>query len=189
MAVKNRSAALTSSGRQGELGFAAAPVENPDYLSRQIITYIGNKRALLGQIGLAVEQVKRRLGKERLAAWDAFSGSGIVSRYLKGHSERLVSSDLEDYAAVIARCYLRNKSAVDWPALAGMVAELNARVDENPAAGCGFIAELYSPRDESNICPGERVFYTPDNARRLDRYRQQIADCRSISGTCCWGRC
>ena len=179
MAVSSQSAALTHSGRQGELGFAAAPVENPDYLSRQIITYIGNKRALLGQIGLAVEQVKRRLGKERLAAWDAFSGSGVVSRYLKGHSERLVSSDLEDYAAVIARCYLRNKSAVDWPALESLVAELNARVDEKASAGegGGFIAELYSPRDESNIRPGERVFYTPDNARRLDNYRQLIADC------------
>ena len=176
MALSNLPAALTNSGRQGELGFAATPVENPDYLSRQIITYIGNKRALLGQIGLAVEQVKRRLGKERLAVWDAFSGSGVVSRYLKGHSERLVSSDLEDYAAVIARCYLRNKSAVDWPVLESLVAELNARVDENPAGG-GFIAELYSPRDESNIRPGERVFYTPDNARRLDRYRQLIADC------------
>ena len=177
VAISSRSAVLTSSGQQGELGFAAAPVENPDYLSRQIITYIGNKRALLGQIGLAVEQVKQRLGNERLAVWDAFSGSGVVSRYLKGHSERLVSSDLEDYAAVIARCYLRNKSAVDWSALENLVAELNARVDENPAAGGGFIAELYSPRDESNIRPGERVFYTPENARRLDNYRQLIADC------------
>lgn len=177
MAASSRSAVLTDSGQQGELGFAAARVENPDYLSRQIITYIGNKRALLGQIGWAVEQVKQRLGKERLASCDLFSGSGIVSRFLKAHSDFLVSNDLEDYAAVIARCYLRNKDAVDWAALESLVAELNARVDAKPAAGDGFIAELYSPRDENNIAPGERVFYTPDNAHRLDNYRQLIADC------------
>lgn len=153
--------------------------ENPDYLSRQLITYIGNKRALLGQIGVAVETVKRRLGKERLAAWDAFSGSGVVSRYLKGHSEQLISNDLEDYAAVIGRCYLGNKSAVDWPALERIVGELNARVDRKAAAGVdgGFIAELYAPRDENSITEGERVFYTPANARRLDAYRQGIEGC------------
>src|SRR6266545_1474829 len=54
--------------------------ENSDYLSRQLITYIGNKRALLGPIVRAVEQVKRRLGKNRLRVVDAFSGSGVVSR-------------------------------------------------------------------------------------------------------------
>ena len=72
--------------------------ENPEYLSRQLITYIGNKRALLGQIGGAVEQVKRRLGKDRLRIFDAFSGSGVVSRFFKAHSSLLISNDLESYA-------------------------------------------------------------------------------------------
>ena len=84
--------------------------EDGDYLSRQIITYIGNKRALLGQIGQVVEGVKRRMGKERLRVFDVFSGSGIVSRYLKAHASTLISNDIEDYAAVVGRCYLRNRS-------------------------------------------------------------------------------
>ena len=83
--------------------------EDPDFLSRQIITYIGNKRALLGQIGQVVEGVKGRLGKERLRVFDVFSGSGIVSRYLKAHASTLISNDIEDYAAVVGRCYLRNR--------------------------------------------------------------------------------
>lgn len=166
-------------GMELEMGAMPGVGERPDYLARQLITYIGNKRALLGQIGAAVETVKRRLGKERLAAWDAFSGSGVVSRYLKGHSELLVSSDLEDYAAVIGRCYLGNRSAVDWTGLERVVGELNDRVDRKAAEGWdgGFIAELYAPRDESRIVEGERVFYTPANARRLDAYRQGIGDC------------
>ncbi|MBN2208013.1 MAG: DNA adenine methylase [Candidatus Coatesbacteria bacterium] len=146
-------------------------VEDPDYLSRQLITYIGNKRALLGHIGSAVERVKRRLGKSRLRVFDAFSGSGVVSRYLKAHASLLISNDLEDYAAVTARCYLRNRSTVDLPAISRIVADLNARV-RSDALPPGFIEELYSPRDESRITKEDRVFYTRDNARRLDSYRR-----------------
>jgi len=147
--------------------------EDPDYLSRQLITYIGNKRALLGNIGGAVERVKRRLGKSRLRVFDAFSGSGVVSRYLKAHASLLISNDLEDYAAVTARCYLRNRSTVDLPAISQIVADLNARV-RSDALPPGFIEELYSPRDETHIAKEDRVFYTRDNARRLDNYRRLI---------------
>ncbi len=38
----------------------------------------------------------------------------------------------------------------------------------------GFIERLYAPRDDSHIGPDERVFYTRDNARRLDTYRVLI---------------
>ena len=147
--------------------------EDPDYLSRQIITYIGNKRALLGQIGKVVEGVKGRLGKERLRVFDVFSGSGIVSRYLKAHASTLISNDIEDYAAVVGRCYLRNRGNVDMLAITEMVDEMNRRV-EYESFPTGFIEELYAPKDESRITREDRVFYTRDNARRLDGYRQLI---------------
>ena len=147
--------------------------EDPDYLSRQVITYIGNKRALLGQIGQVVEGVKGRLGKERLRVFDVFSGTGIVSRYLKAHASTLISNDIEDYAAVVGRCYLRNRSTVDLRAVSEIVDEMNRRV-ENDSLPRGFIEELYAPRDEGRITREDRVFYTQDNARRLDGYRQMI---------------
>jgi adenine-specific DNA-methyltransferase len=160
-------------GRQMALWPDHPVAENPDYLSRQLITYIGNKRALLGYIGGAVERVKRRLGKNRLRVFDAFSGSGVVSRFLKAHASLLISNDFEDYAAVIARCYLRNRSTVDCPALTRIVDDFNARV-EMEALPVGFIEELYSPRDEHCITSTDRVFYTKRNARRLDNYRRLI---------------
>ena len=147
--------------------------EDPEYLSRQLITYIGNKRALLGQIGGAVEQVKRRLGRDRLRIFDAFSGSGVVSRYLKAHASLLISNDLESYAAVIGRCYLSNRSTANLGEIERVVADLNARVDTEPLPQ-GFIEELYSPRDETHITGEDRVFYTRRNARRLDNYRRLI---------------
>lgn len=151
----------------------SAVAENPDYLSRQLITYIGNKRALLTQIGKAVEQVKRRLGKRRLKVFDAFSGSGVVSRFLKTHASLLVSNDIEDYATLTSRCYLRNRSEVDLAAISRMVADLNRRVMVEPLPP-GFIEELYAPRNEACISAEDRVFYTRDNARRLDNYRRLI---------------
>ena len=160
-------------GCQMGLRAAGAGGENPEYLSRQLITYIGNKRALLGQIGGAVEQVKRRLGKDRLRIFDAFSGSGVVSRFFKAHSSLLISNDLERYAVVIGRCYLRNRSTVDLAELTRVVADLNARVDTE-ALPPGFIEELYSPRDETRITREDRVFYTKSNARRLDNYRRLV---------------
>ena len=106
--------------------------EDPDYLSRQLVTYIGNKRALLGPIALAINRIRARLGRRKLRALDAFAGSGVVSRFLKAHCAYLASNDIEDYAEVLARCHLANRSTVDLRALAANVADLNARVDTAP---------------------------------------------------------
>lgn len=147
--------------------------ESDDYLTRQIVTYIGNKRSLLAEIGAAVERVKQRLNESELKTFDAFSGSGVVSRFLKAYSSVLHCNDIEDYATVISRCYLANHSEVDRTTLFELVDFLNGIVDDAPF-GTGFIEELYSPRDESNITARDRVFYTKHNARRLDNYRRLI---------------
>ena len=171
--VKTQEQSELGEDRQMPLWSGHPAEEDGDYLSRQIITYIGNKRALLGQIGQVVDRVKRRMGKERLRVFDVFSGSGIVSRYLKAHASTLISNDIEDYAAVVGRCYLRNRSTVDLQALSDIVGDMNRRVEANSLPP-GFIEELYAPRDESRITGEDRVFYTRDNARRLDGYRRMI---------------
>ena len=149
------------------------PGEHPDFLSKQLITCLGNKRTLLGPIEAAVGKIKRRLGRERISFFDLFSGSGVVSRLMKAHASHIIANDLEAYATVASRCFLANRSAVDLPTLAEVVADLNERV-ALPGAPGGFIAEMYAPRDEENIEANERVFYTRANACRLDAYRQLI---------------
>lgn len=166
---------LTNNDRQMLLWEESPLTENPDYLTRQIITYIGNKRSLLGYIGLAVERVKQRLGKSKLQVVDLFSGSGVVSRYLKAHASLLISNDIEEYASVISQCYLRNRSTVDINTLTHVVSTFNKEVmirDFCP----GFIEELYAPRDEAKITKDDRVFYTRENARRIDNYRRMIEE-------------
>jgi len=150
--------------------------EDPDYLSKQLITYLGNKRALLPDLERAVTSVTRKLGRRKLRVLDAFAGSGVVSRFLKSRAKVLVSNDIESYATTIARCYLTNRSEVDHHQLASVVDDANAAVDRaaGSSAPSGFFEELYAPTDDERIAPGERVFYSRRNARRLDHYRRAL---------------
>ena len=172
---------MTQDIQQRQLGFwrDEQEPEYPGYLTEQLITYIGNKRSLLDPIGFAVEKVKRRLDKKHLRILDAFSGSGVVSRFFKQHSSLLFSNDFEEYAGVIGRCFLSNHSEIDFSALSKWVDTLNTSVD-SCGLPKGFIEELYAPRDDQNITRRDRAFYTCSNARRLDNYRRLIEEIPSI---------
>ncbi len=142
------------------------PEENPAYLSEQLITYLGNKRSLLNFIGTAVERICTRLGRRKLRCYDAFSGSGIVSRFLKRYACTLYSNDLEAYAAMLGRCYLANQAEAEVSGLPARWAEVQERLQQEWAPG--LVAELYAPQDDNDIRPGERAFYTRHNAIFLD---------------------
>ncbi len=149
------------------------PEENPRYLSEQLITYLGNKRSLLGFIGSAVQKVQARLGRQQLRCYDAFSGSGIVSRFLKRYSSVLYSNDLENYAAMLNRCYLANRAEAA-AALAPHWEAVQQRLLSERAPG--LVAELYAPQNDADIQPGERAFYTRENAIFLDTACRIIRD-------------
>ena len=157
----------TFSKQNGEIG------ENPRFLTEQILTYIGNKRALLPMIGKAVSIVQNEQDRRKLSLFDVFSGSGVVSRFFKQFAHRLFVNDLEAYSTLCNSCYLTNRSAVNELELASMLLELKRRIQENWHSG--FITELYAPKDEQNIQKGERVFYTRRNAQYIDTARQEIA--------------
>lgn len=143
------------------------------YLSEQLITYIGNKRSLLHTIDAALARVTTRLGRTKLHIWDAFAGSGVVSRFFKRYSGRLVSNDLELYAKVIGDCYLPNQTDIDFDALRGHHEHVAKTAQTLPVRD-GFIRRLYAPQRDDAIQLGERVFYTTDNAMRIDSMRHAI---------------
>lgn len=149
--------------------------EHPGYYRDQIITYIGNKRSLLGPIDEAISYVVSQLGKRKLRILDGFAGSGVVSRLLKSSASELVANDLESYSRVISNCYLTNRSSIDMNELCYIVGKLNDNVDTDSGGEPGFIERLYAPKDDKSIQIGERAFYTRDNARRLDQFRQLIS--------------
>ncbi len=160
--------------------------ENPEYLQTQLITYIGNKRALLPLIDKGIQTVCNESGKKKLNCLDVFSGSGIVARYLKQFSQQLAVNDLEKYSCLINNCYLSNPE----PELTEKLKELHQNLTEKTAAQVkdleiqrkngtyknpGFISELYSPADIQNIHKEDRCFYTNYNANYIDVIRQNIA--------------
>ncbi len=146
--------------------------ENKDFLATQLITYIGNKRKIIGEIEKEIELISEKSGKEKLVCADLFSGSGIVARMLKRHSSKLIVNDLENYSSVINSCYLINKK--DFPKdeceYLRKKIEDSCRLEKLP----GIISMNYAPQDDDNIKKGERVFYTHQNAVLIDTYRTLI---------------
>lgn len=145
------------------------------FLSEQIITYLGNKRSLLEFIDSAVNVVQEELGRKNISTLDLFSGSGIVSRYFKTFASHVYANDLEGYSSRINHCYLMNKSEYKETELNKwfdyVIQELNKR-----GLSSGFIARLYSPKDDKNIQLGERAFYTTRNGQYIDTVRQILED-------------
>jgi adenine-specific DNA-methyltransferase len=148
-------------------------VENENYLTQQIITYIGNKRSLLAFITKGVDIVRKKLHKDKLNLFDVFSGSGIVARYFKQYAQVLLVNDLEQYTKVINECYLANASEIDFAKIKDIHHRLTANISANPLEA-GIITDLYSPKDDDDIQPGERVFYTRRNALYIDTMRKLI---------------
>lgn len=136
-----------------------------EYLEKQLITYLGNKRKLLGLIDSSLKQIE---GKTFL---DLFSGSGVVARLAKssGRYEEVIANDLEKYSVVINKCYLSNASEINWDEYE----TIRQQILTYPLK-TGFISELYAPIDSNNIKENERCFYTTENANKIDTYRQAI---------------
>ena len=146
--------------------------ESSEFLNKQIITYLGNKRTLVSNIEKEVEIIKAEIGKERLCCADLFSGSGIVARMLKKHSYKLIVNDLENYSALINACYLTNKA--DYPAL--LCDEYRLTIEDKCVQHKieGIITKHYAPKNDEEIQRNERVFYTYKNALLIDTYRHLI---------------
>ena len=147
-------------------------IEKNEYLTQQLITYIGSKRTLLGFIDNGIRKVQKKLNKNKLKTFDVFSGSGIVARYLKQFSELLIVNDLEKYSAIINECYLSNEIDIDFSLLQEYYQDLVFK--SNKELCKGIISELYAPKDDTNIKQNERVFYTCRNAMFIDTMRQLI---------------
>ncbi len=146
--------------------------ENPEFLTTQIITYLGNKRRLLEHIEKEILLIAEKLNCQKLVCADLFSGSGIVARMLKKYSSNLIVNDLENYSAVINGCYLINKKdfpAQEYSTLKTKIEEL-CSIEKIP----GIISQNYAPQNDKDIQKGERVFYTRQNALLIDTYRRLI---------------
>lgn len=144
--------------------------ENKSYLTEQIITYIGNKRSLLGEISNEIRTILPTIRKYKAVTCDLFSGSGIVARLLKQFSTKVIANDIEEYSYVINDCYLTNKEDFNRE----LYLEYKHIVENEAPVQNGIISANYAPADDNNIKEGERAFYTHENAVLIDTYRTAI---------------
>jgi adenine-specific DNA-methyltransferase len=91
--------------------------EKNDFLTKKVITYLGNKRKLLDFINKQVaavidsDEVLKEKKKSEIEVFDIFSGSGVVSRSLKSAGYKVLSNDLELYSIAINKAFIgTNKS-------------------------------------------------------------------------------
>lgn len=139
------------------------------YLTDQLIPYIGNKRKLLGLISDAIGET----GVEHGVFFDAFAGSGVVSRLAKTMGFQVVANDWEPYAEVINRAYVGLNRPPGFRTLGGLDAALRT-LNDLPGER-GYIAMHYCPEDDEHYdVARERMFYTQRNGRRIDAMREQI---------------
>ena len=81
-------------------------MEKNNYLTTQIITYMGNKRKLLLYVNDVLDDICKDVGCDTLTIGDGFSGSGIVSRLFKQRSTKLYTNDIAGYSKTLNTCYL-----------------------------------------------------------------------------------
>ena len=141
-----------------------------EYITKELITCIGNKRALVDFIEEEIVNIKKELGKEEIISFDGFSGSGSVARLLKYHSSQLYVNDLEKYSYIVNSCYLKTPSKEDQIKINNIIDELN-NLDFNVE---GIICNHYAPKNTNNVTKDERAFYTRENALIIDTIRKKI---------------
>ncbi len=142
-----------------------------DYIYQPMMSYLGNKRKLLGHIEKYIKLVKPN------TSLDGFCGSGVVSRLLKNYSKELIINDLEAYSVAIQRTYLATLLEPDRKKLNDYIEKINKEVDDLVAMGKNdvpFITKYYAPNNTNSILQGERCFYSKENAMRIDNYIQLL---------------
>lgn len=143
-----------------------------DYVFRQLIPYIGNKRKLLPLLRRAIESTGVGRGATFL---DLFAGSGVVSRMAKVLGFRVISNDWEPYTEPINRCAIACNIPPPFAALGGYhqaIEQLNATQPRE-----GWVTRHLCPTDDERFNPArDRLFFTRKNGMRLDAMRCQIAD-------------
>jgi len=150
---------------------------NDAYLKEQLITYIGNKRRLLPLIQEALWNPSR----ENSIFLDLFSGSGVVSRLARLMGYNVIANDWEEYSRVLGESHLKlNRSDIvrlfgSSRTLKNLLNDLNT-LPQPDESDC-YMSRYYAPSD-SDIHKAdyrkERLFYTRENALRIDAIRNYI---------------
>jgi len=121
-----------------------------------VIKYLGSKRTLLPLI----VQTIQNLGDVDSVV-DLFSGTSRVGHALKGAGFKVLSNDLNTYAATLARCYVQADASL------AEEAKTHLKALESIAPKPGYFTQQF--------CQNSR-FFQPENGAKVDAMREAIAE-------------
>jgi adenine-specific DNA-methyltransferase len=129
--------------------------------------YIGGKSTLLENIENFIAE---NIRTEQRSFCDIFSGTGVVARYFKPKYQ-IFSNDSLYFSFVIQKSFVENNFVPEFRGLKNSVENPfdyleNAGI---PPGEKGFVEENYSPSGKNG-----RMYFTPENARRIDFIRSEI---------------
>lgn len=131
------------------------------------LNYIGSKFQLLDWIE---EQIKEKTGLtsfEGKLVGDLFSGTGIVSYHFRKKGSITVSNDVELYSSIITHAFALS---IYNEACKSFIETIQKELDEGKSK-VGYITRNYSPYEDC-----ERMFFTVENAMKIDYISQRIQD-------------
>ena len=158
-------------------------VDDP-FLTRQLIPYLGNKRALLRHMRpVFASMINDRADTLFL---DPFAGSGSVSRLARSLGMAVRANDWEPYSESINRCWLElspKDLAAAFTGFGGIAAFMAGWNNLHPMAMPAtqserrYMSRWYAPAstDRPDL-DAERLFYSAENALFIDRVRFRLED-------------
>lgn len=127
------------------------------------LNYIGSKRSLIDFLKESINEIVPN--KNNYTFCDLFSGTGIVGFSIGKSFSKVITNDLEYYSFVInTGLYVPFTSF-----LKDQIDYLNELANNEDNKGNGYMVEKYS---ESSSEP--RLFFTKENARRIDVIRTEL---------------
>ena len=130
------------------------------------LNYIGSKYQLLGWLTDFMKEKTGFASFENKTVADLFAGTGVVSHHFRLQGATVYTNDSELYSAVIAHAFTRSFYT---ERVRQVHAEMKAPAAHAAAAPPGFVTRHYSPYEDN-----ERMFFTVENARRIDTVRAML---------------
>ncbi len=147
-----------------------------DYLTRQLIAYIGNKRRILGFLYRIFSRLQEQHPIHTFL--DPFAGSGAVARLARQMGYRVAANDWEEYSRIINSTHITlnpleaERLFSDFGGIEKTLEYLNS-LSGTPQRP--LISRFYAPAStEEADYRTERLFYTRENALFIDRVREAI---------------
>lgn len=145
---------------------SSTSIQEPSFVYQPMITYLGNKRKLVPWIMEIIQSIYNQFDGKPLRMFDAFAGSGVISRALMPFCYELHSNDMELYSYILLRCFLETPTPSQKEQILFHFQTITDYCQTH--SQIGFITKLYSPLQTSSPQPNERCFYTRENAILID---------------------